>query len=427
LAVEPTKIRRVREFHLLRPFRTRDFRLLWLAQGVSLFGDQFYLVALPWLTLQLTGSGLALGSVLMVAGGARAVFQLLGGALSDRFSARSLMLISNVVRAAATATISALVVAGVVELWHLYALSIVFGVVDAFFFPASVSVIPLLVVKEYLSAGNALLRGTNRLMAMIGPAIAGLVVFHQSLGAAFAIDTATFVFAAFMIWLMKKPERNRSSDEPSSGRIAEPARFDGLLASIGEGLRYAWKHPLVRSLLFFIAIIEFCFVGPSSVGLAAMAKSRFEVEWGASALGWMLSAFGGGMLIGMVLGGSIKTRRGRGKLIISGTFLLGFGLSFLGFAHHLVWAAVTLVFIGIGGGLGNIMILSLLQSETEHRMLGRVMGLLLFGSTLLEALSYALAGVIADKNLTALFVGGGALILVASLISVSGSTLRTTD
>jgi hypothetical protein len=92
-----------------------------------------------------------------------------------------------------------------------------------------------------------------------------------------------------------------------------------------------------------------------------------------------------------------------------------------------VWAGVTLVFIGIGGGLGNIIILSLLQSETEHRMLGRVMGLLLFGSTLLEALSYALAGVIADKNLTALFVGGGALILVASLISVSGSTLRTTD
>jgi MFS family permease len=427
LAVKSNTIRRVREFSLWQPLSVRDFRLLWLGQGVSLFGDQFYLVALPWLTLQLTGSGLALGTVLMVAGGARAIFQLLGGALSDRFSARSLMLISNIVRAAATAAITALVIAGAVELWHLYALSIVFGVVDAFFFPASVSVVPMLVVKEYLTAGNALLRGTNRLMALIGPAIAGLVVFHQSLGSAFAIDTATFVFAAFMIWLMKKQGRTRSSDEQPDEQVAEPARFNGLLASIGEGLRYAWKHPLVRSLLFFIAIIEFCFVGPSSVGLAAMAKTRFEVDWGASALGWMLSAFGGGMLIGMVVAGSIKVKRGRGRLIIGVIFLLGFGLTFLGFAHQLVWAGATLVFIGMGGGLANIIILSLLQSETERRMLGRVMGLLMFGSTLLESLSYALAGVIADKNLTALFVGGGALIIVASLMSLGGRTLRATN
>jgi hypothetical protein len=73
-------IQRVRQFSLWQPLTVRDFRLLWLGQGISLFGDQFYLVALPWLTLRLTGSALALGTVLMVAGGARAVFQLLGGA-----------------------------------------------------------------------------------------------------------------------------------------------------------------------------------------------------------------------------------------------------------------------------------------------------------------------------------------------------------
>lgn len=423
MAIKPTTIKRVRGFALWQPLSVRDFRLLWLGQGVSLFGDQFYLVALPWLALRMTGSGLALGTVLMAAGGARAAFQLLGGALSDRFSARSLMLISNIVRALATAAITALVVTDSIHLWHLYALSVVFGVVDAFFFPASVSVVPMLIVKEYLSAGNALLRGTNRLMALVGPAIAGLVVFHRSIGAAFAIDTATFVFAAVMVWLMRKQSR-AASDEQSA---AAASRFDGLLASIGEGLRYAWQHPLVRSLLFFIAIIEFCFVGPSSVGLATMAKTRFEQDWGASALGWMLSAFSAGVLLGMVLAGSMRVKRGRGRLIISATFLIGFGLTFLGFAHQLMWAAITLAFVGLGGGLANIIILALLQSETERRMLGRVMGLLMFGSTVVESLSYALAGIIADKNLTALFVGGGALILFASILSLTGRALRAGD
>lgn len=73
---------------ILQPLRLRDFRLVFTGEGISLIGDQFHFVALAWLALQLTGSGLALGTVLMVAAIPRAVFMLLGGALSDRFSPR---------------------------------------------------------------------------------------------------------------------------------------------------------------------------------------------------------------------------------------------------------------------------------------------------------------------------------------------------
>ena len=101
---------RARRFPLLKPLATSDFRLLWIGQGVSMFGDQFHLVALPWLALHLTGSSLALGSILIVTASTRALFQLFGGALSDRFSPRSLMLISNVVRAGVSAALTTLVV-----------------------------------------------------------------------------------------------------------------------------------------------------------------------------------------------------------------------------------------------------------------------------------------------------------------------------
>jgi MFS family permease len=418
-------IQRVRQFSLWQPLTASDFRLLWLGQGISLFGDQFYLVALPWLTLRLTGSALALGTVLMVAGGARAIFQLLGGALSDRFSPRTLMLASNIVRALVTAAITAVVLAGVTRLWHLYVLSVVFGLVDAFFFPAYMSIVPLLVVHEQLPAGNALLRGTARFMSLIGPAVAGVVIATESLGMAFAIDTATFVFAAGSIWLMKG-KRSGVADEDSPG-AAEPAGVKGLLGSIKEGLRYAWGSPLIRALLFFVAVIEFSFVGPSSVGLAAMAKNRFGAQGGASALGWMLSAFGGGMLLGMLVAGSIRAIRRRGRLVIEVMFLMGFGLALVGFATQVAWASLMLILIGLGGGLANIMILALLQSKTDKRMLGRVMGLMMFAISVLEPLSYALAGVMADASLTLVFVGGGAVILLTSLASLATPALRKAD
>ncbi len=88
---------------MLLPLRLRDFRLIFTGETISLIGDQFHFIALAWLALQLTGSGVALGTVLMAAAIPRAVFMLLGGAMSDRVSPRSLMIISNALRAVVVA------------------------------------------------------------------------------------------------------------------------------------------------------------------------------------------------------------------------------------------------------------------------------------------------------------------------------------
>lgn len=101
---------------LLRPLAAPGFRLLWLGESISALGDQFYLVALPWLTLQMTGSGLALGTVLMAAAIPRALFVLVGGALSDRAAPRALILASNAVRAVLVAILTAVVLRGSTQL-----------------------------------------------------------------------------------------------------------------------------------------------------------------------------------------------------------------------------------------------------------------------------------------------------------------------
>ena len=133
------------------------------------------------------------------------------------------------------------------------------------------------------------------------------------------------------------------------------------------------------------------------------------------------------MLAGTLLAGSIKMLRRRGTIIISTSFLSGVGFILLGFATHLAWASVILAFIGLAAGVANILVLALLQSETDRRLLGRVMGLLLFGSILLETLSYAVAGVIVDVNLTALFLGGGVIMAVVSTLTMAGRTLWDTE
>src|SRR5258708_31668447 len=91
------------------PLSVRNFRLLWIGEGISLLGDQFYMIALPWLVLQLTGSGLALGTVLALAGIPRAVFMLVGGAFVDRFSPRAVIMTSNFARLPLVGLLSPLV------------------------------------------------------------------------------------------------------------------------------------------------------------------------------------------------------------------------------------------------------------------------------------------------------------------------------
>jgi hypothetical protein len=317
-----------------------------------------------------------------------------------------------------------LVLFSVARLWHLYILAAIFGLVDALFFPAYMAIIPMVVVNADLQAGNAVLRGMNRFMGLIGPALAGAVISKISLGAAFAIDASTFVFAALMLFPIIQGKRLSAQKE---GAEKGAAQKEGLLKSIAEGLRYAWDHRLIRSLLLFISAFEFSYAGIGGVGLPALAKSRFSADGGASALGWMLSAFGAGMMIGMLLAGSIKVTRRRGKVLIGLIFMIGTGFIMLGFVSQVVTAGLVLGFVGIGGGLSSIILMAWIQESTEPRMIGRVMGLFMLGISVLEPLSFVIAGLMADHHLELLFIGGGIISLVTAITSLSSRTLRNSD
>src|SRR5438067_10489783 len=173
-------------------FASGPFRKLWLATALSLFGDFFNYVAMAWLVLQLTGSSLALGTVLLAQSLPRAVLMMVGGALADRLSPRLTLLGSMGLRALVVAPLAVLVLTGRVQLWEVYGIAIVFGVVDAFFMPARQSILPATVADHELEPGNAIINVSSQASVIVGPVVGGLVVAGFGTGWAFAADAACF-------------------------------------------------------------------------------------------------------------------------------------------------------------------------------------------------------------------------------------------
>lgn len=407
---------------LPRPLASRDFRLLWVGESVSLIGNQFYLVALPWLALRLTSSGFAIGAVLMTAAIPRAVFMLAGGALSDRFTPRSLMLISNLARAFLTAIIAVLVHYETIETWHLYVLSALFGLFDAFFYPAFTAIVPRLLPKEQLATGHSLLQGSVQFMMLLGPALAGILITAGGLGLVFGFDAGTFIFAALMLWLMRDRDEGPAT---TSGEGLDGPHQVGVIAAIREGLRYTWNDTVLRAALLIIAATNFSFAGPFTVGLASLAAFRFRGD--ATAFGTMLSAWGGGALLGAVVSGSLSRVRNRGLLLVATSGTLGVGLALLGFAPSLLTASIIIFVMGFGSGFINVQVFAWLQGRTDQRMQGRVMSLVLFAAVGLAPLSYALAASLVEVNATIMFIVAGAIVLAAAVFTASNRELRTID
>jgi MFS family permease len=393
---------------LMRPLRVRDFRLLFGGESISVLGDQFHFVALAWLTLQLTGSGLALGSVLLVSGVPRAIFMLLGGALSDRWSPRSLMLYSNGIRSVLVGALALLVLTGHAELWQLYIVAGAFGVVDALFYPAVSAILPMLVDEPTLPPANALMQGSQQLAGLIGPAMAGVVVALVQTGPVFAFDAVSFGVATLTIFLVVGGRRHASS--LAGDETGKP----GVLASVGAGIRYAWSDPALRSLILLVAALNFAFTGPVLVGLPFLAVH--VLGGGSATFGILLSAWGFGAVLGALVAGSIKRVPRLGTVVLLIAIGMGVGLATIGVVSSVPVALVVLAAIGVGAGFINVHVLSWLQARTAGEMRGRVMSLVLLGAVGLAPISYALAGAAVDLGpVPLMFAIAGAVVVAAGL------------
>jgi MFS family permease len=440
-AAAPTgRLGRLRSQPFLRPLADRDYRIFWAGESISVLGDQFHFVALAWLVLEVTGSGLALGTVLTAAAIPRAILMLLGGAIADRVEPKALIFRSNALRALVVGIVAALIISGRVELWQLVVMALVFGAVDAFFYPAVQTFIPLLVPEGRLTAANGLFQATGQLIGLVGPAAAGITVALIGTGLAFVLDAASFAVAAVAITLVHGGLRAAalrsadavpmpSSPETQAGGAAhgadsmavpgaaatEPGQAadasPSVWRSIREGAGYTLRDPALRTLVVIAAALNFAFTGPIAVGLPWLADNRFDA--GSAGFGIMVSGLGAGALIGAVVAGSLKHIRHRGAVLMIMSGSLGIGLALIGLAPNVAVVTGLMFAMGLGVGFVNVIVITWVQQRTETALLGRVMSLLMLASQGLAPFSLVAAGALIDFYSTLVFVAAGVIILVA--------------
>lgn len=394
------------------PLSVTHFRNLWLGATISLLGDQFYLVALPWFGLQLTGSSLILGTLLMVAAIPRAVLMLIGGAVIDRFSARRVLMTTAGVRALLVGGVAVLVWLHHIQLWELYALTFCFGVADAFSLPAGPSLMPTLVKPEQLQPANALMHSSTVMTQTLGVFPAGWLIARWGVASALFLDT--FSFLGVIAALLKIP------DPPRAPAHARPS----MLHSIAEGLRTVRHDPALVAMISLFATINLCSSGPVFVGLTTLSQLRFK---SAAAFGALLFFLSAGTLVGLLLGGRIKQPRKRGLQFIVMSMLGGLELIGIGLVPRFGVIAALLALMGFGIGFVNVQFQSWIQLRVERALLGRVMSVLMFAAVGLIPISHAAAGLVAQWSLPALFIGAGALLFVASALALTGKAARHVD
>src|SRR5919107_5759337 len=185
---------------LLQPLATRDYRLLAFASIVSLLGDGFFYVALAWQVYEISNVPTALSLVGVAWTIPMVALLLVGGAFSDRFDRRRLMMGADILRGAAIGAMALLSLAGTIELWHIAALGVLVGMGDAFFNPASTAIVPDLLPEHHLPSANAL-AGIYRplVFRLLGPALAGFIIAALGPGVAFGVDGLTFVVSAIAL------------------------------------------------------------------------------------------------------------------------------------------------------------------------------------------------------------------------------------
>ncbi len=405
-------------------WRNTNFR--WLCGGgvISLLGDQFTMIALPWLVLKLSGDPLALGGVLAAMGVPRAVLMLVGGALVDRSSPRRILLLTKYANAAFIGLLGVLVLMARVDMALVYVLAAAIGVCSAFAWPAGSALLPGVLEPALLAPANGILMGMRQVAMLFGPLLAGVVIAAggdasggiadaRGLGFALLFDALSYLVSAATLARVR----------PLSANAPPAANKPPLLDSLKAGLRYCWDDTTLRACFLYWGAIALFVSGPLQIAMPLLA----ERLGGAGTYGSLMAAHGAGMLGGMLLSSLLPGLRianfGTTLLVADGMV----GLLFIAMAGVAgIWQGVALlVALGVIGGYLQVAMMSWLQRRISLDMLGRGMALLMFLFMGLAPVSAALSGwLVGIVGLGAIFAGSGLAMLAVVLFGYVATPIR---
>ncbi len=390
---------------LLAPLAQRDYRRLLTSLSVSLLGDGVFLVALAWQVYTLKGAPSALGAVGIAMTVPTIACLLLGGAVSDRYDRRWVMICADAVRAIATATLATLAVCGALTFAELLGVAVVQGAASAFFDPASDAIVPELLEGELLAQANALDQLVRPLaLRLAGPALGGIVVALLGSGGAFATDAVSFAVSGIAVATL------------APGRRARAGEGGALGSEIVDGLRYVAGEPWLWVTLAGAAVAYLLFMGPVEVLLPYVVKEQLHEH--AASLGLVYAAGGAGSLVcAVAVGGRGLPRRPVRFIYVTWT-IATLAVAGYGVARSDWGLALASVAFNALETAGTIAWITLKQRLVPARLLGRVSSLDWLISIGLLPLSYGLTGPVSEAlGVRTTLIGAGVL---GAIVTVAG-------
>lgn len=406
-------------------WRDRNFMTFWSGQAVSQLGAQLGQLAFPVLAVTLLGASEFEVGALNAAG--LAAFLLIGlpaGAWVDRWLKRRTMIVADLVRTAAMATVPILWWAGILQIWHLYAVAAVVGAATVFFDVSYQSYVPVLVDAGKVPQANSKLEATSQIARIGGPAAGGALLVIVSAPVLFVGEAMGYLLSA--IFLL----RTRDAEVPLPAKDRQP-----LASEIKEGLVFVVKHPLISRIVACTGGVNF--FTTLAFTLMPILVLR-ELGLGPEGMGLIMAVGAVGGLIGAVAAPRFAAWIGEGTVIpvasmISSLFLLLVPLSVLAPERWMSLAMLIVSEFGFAFGVlaYNIMQLSMRQRVCPPRLLGRMNASIRFVVWGVMPIAALASGLLAENLglVPTLWIGwAGSIVFVAPvLFSPLGGMRRLPD
>ena len=394
-----------------QPFRYRDFRLMWIGAFTSTCGTWMQSVAQSWLVLQLTNSAFYLGLVGFLADLPIMLFSLVGGVVADRADRRKLLLGSQYTQMTSAFILTALVIAGKVQIWHILVLVFISGTGQSFGGPAYQALIPGMVPREDMPKAIALNSIQFNLARMVGPLLAAAAMAAGGLVLCFGLNGVSFLAVIVSLYLIRATFLPTKTGE-------------SVMTGLKQGFSYVKSRGALRQLTILGFVSTFC--GTSLLTLLAVyARDIFGI--GLPGLSYMVATSGAGSITGALLyAGLSHNKHHRPVLVLWVQIIYSLLLATFAVSRNLLLSHVVLFVAGMGLMTMFSSITSLVQLGTSEELRGRTMSIFMFafrGGMPLGSLTF---GYLAQRfsPTAALLVASVVLAIVAAGVLASNSGMK---
>lgn len=379
-------------------------------------GDSLYRIALAWWVLEKTGSAAIMGTVLIFSTAPMLVFLLVGGVAVDRFNRARLMLASDLLRGGVVAIVAGLAAFRLLEVWHIFLASTIFGFLDAFFQPAYTSIVPDLTPGEALPSANSLTSLSGQAAGIVGPALGAVVIGLGGTPMAFILDALSFFVSAACLVPLLKVAAPRTASPGSSSMVLD----------LREGIGTVLGSPWLWVTITVASLGNIFSSGPLSIALPFLVKGKLNGD--VHSLGWVYSALALGTAAGTVWLGRYSRLRRRGLVAYSAWIIAGLMILLIGIFGSIIPVVLTAVISGACFATFGLIWTNSLQELVPREQLGRVSSIDYLGSFALLPIGFGLIGWATDRlGAPLIFVISGVLTAALAALALTHPAIRNLD